>query len=230
MSIYLFLRTIAAQLGDDRPGSPFRRYALKDLIAYYSEAMCFVSAHRPDLFTDYMVMKLDTGAYQDARCCGCTNVIGIVAQIDKDGNTIKDLTTTGSTSAKLSRWYRPVCKVTKNSDGTTSTATIIQSIMIDGGMNGTFIVDPPIKPGEDAWVKLKCVHNPPSPSEADVLGGAGIGNCTWIPALRSYILYRALQGDRHAVGASAESQNELKNCYTYLGMAYKMEKAQEAEQ
>lgn len=223
MSVYDFLRTVAAQLGDDRPGSPFRRYALKDLVAYYQEAMCFVAAHRPDLFTDFMVMKLEPGSYQDARCCGCTNVLQIVAQIDADGNTVKDLTTTGGSKANTTKWYRAACRTTSGGTSVTS----IESITITPGMNGVFQVSPAIKQGEDVWVKLKCVHAPPAPSEADVLGGASTGDCKFLVAIRSYALYRALQGDRHAVGASAEAQNELKAVYTYLGMQYKMEQAQE---
>jgi hypothetical protein len=223
MSVYEFLRTVAAQLGDDRPGSPFRRYALKDLTAYYQEAMCFVAAHRPDLFTDFTVMKLAPGSYQDARCCGCTNVLEVVAQIDVDGNTVKDLTTTGGSKADVTRWFRPACRTTSNG----SSVTPIDSITITPGMNGVFQVSPAVKPGQDVWVKLKCVHAPPAPSEADVLGGASTGDCKFLVAIRSYVLYRALQGDRHAVGATTEAQNEIRNVYTYLGMQYKMEQAQE---
>lgn len=224
MSVYEFLRTVAAQLGDDRPGSPFRRYALKDLIAYYNEAMCFVSTHRPDLFTDFVVMKLATGSYQDAKCCGCMNVVQVVAQIDVDGNTIKDLTTTGGSKSDTTRWYRPVCKSTAS-----GSTTLISGITVTPGMNGVFEVSPPVKPGENIWVKLKCVKSAPNTDEAGVLGGASTGSCTFLPAIRSYALYRALQGDRHAVGASVEAQNELRNVYTYLGMQYKMEQAQEKE-
>jgi hypothetical protein len=224
MSVYDFLRTVAAQLGDDRPGSPFRRYALKDLVAYYTEAMCFVSTHRPDLFTDFVVMKLATGSYQDAKCCGCQNVVQVVAQIDADGNTIKDLTTTGGSKVDTTRWYRAACKSTAS-----GAVTLIASVTITPGMNGVFEVSPPVKPGENIWVKLKCVKSAPSPDEAGVLSGASTGACTFLPAIRSYVLYRALQGDRHAVGASSEAQNELKNVYTYLGMQLKMEKAQENE-
>lgn len=224
MSIYEFLRTIAAQLGDDRPGSPFRRYTLKDLAAYYSEAMCFVAANRPDLMTEFVIVKLQPGTYQDAaKCCGCTNVISIEAQVDADGRIIKDLSTTGGATGKNSNWYRPICK-----DASTGTTLVISTKLISG-MNGWFTVDPPIPVGEDVWVMVKCVKTPTALSEADILAGGSTGACTFLPAVRSYILYRALQGDRHAVGASAEAQNELKNVYTYLGITQKAEKAQEQE-
>ena len=221
MRVYDFLRTIASSLGDDKPNAPFRRYPLRDLTAYYSEAMCFVSTHRPDLFTDYKILKLKTGASQDARCCGCLNVTEIVAQVDASGNTIKDLTSTGGSKTNTSKWYRTPCR-----DGATGTQLII-NYKIESGMNGQFTVTPPVPPGVEMWVKLKCVHAPPNPSEAEVIAGSTTGACQFLPAIRSYILYRALQGDRHAQGAAAESQSEFRNVVTMLGIQLKYEQAQE---
>lgn len=224
MRVYDFLKSIAAQLGDDRPGAPFRRYPLSLLSTFYTEAMCFVAANKPDLMTSLIVVKLQTGVYQDAaKCCGCTNVLQALAQVDADGNIIKDLTSTGGTASDVSKWFRPICKTSASS------STIIISVSIESGMNGVFTVDPPIPPGEDVYVLLKCVHNPPCMSEADVLNGADMGACTFQAAIRSYILYRALQGNRHAMGASVEAQNELKAAYQYLGLVMKAEKAQESE-
>lgn len=225
MRVYDFLLSIASQLGDNSPTRPFRRYLLADMVTYYQEALCFVASHRPDLFTDMMVMKLETGSYQDARCCGCTNVTGIVAQIDADGNTVKDLSSSGSISTKTSRWFRSPCRTA--SDGTTT--PVISSVSIEPGMNGVFTVDPPVPPGVDMWVKLKCVGTPAKPTLADVMSTASTTGCTFLPAIRNYIRYLALGGDRHAVGASTEAQTELKNAYTYLGVQIKYEERQESE-
>lgn len=225
MKAYDFLLSIAAQLGDGNPARPFRRYPLRDLAVYLSEGMCFVASHRPDLFTDLVVMKLATGVHQDARCCGCANVIGVLAQIDEDGNTVKDLGAVGSSSARTSRWYRAPCRVTAAGDEVPA----IQGITIEPGMNGVFAVDPPVPPGADMWVKLKCVTAPREITEADIMAGASLLQCRFLPALRSYVLYRALMGDRHAVGSANEAQNELKNAYTYLGIQIKAEERQENE-
>ena len=229
MRVYDFLLSIATQMGDNHPSKPFRRYALSDLVTYYGEAMCFVASHRPDLFTDMMVMKLSAGSYQDARCCGCKNVIGIVSQIDANGATVKDLSSSGSSPTKTSRWYRAPCQVTTNADGTTTTNTTITSTSIEAGMNGVFTVDPPVPVGKDVWVKLKCVGSPPTPSLSDVISTATTGNCSFLPAIRNYIRYLLLGGDRLAQGATQEAQYELKNAYTYLGVQIKYENLQEAE-
>jgi hypothetical protein len=219
MRVYDFLLTVASQLGDARPNAPFRRYPLALLTAFYNEAMCFVATHRPDYFTDFKVVKLETGSYQDARCCGCSDVTAVVAQIDAEGNTLKDLSEVNSRSSDKSKWYRAPCKVSASGVET----PIILSVAIEQGMNGVFKVTPPVPPNTDMWVKLRCVQSAPKICEADVLCEAQMGDCKFAPAVRSYILYRALQGDRHASGASSEALSELKNVYTYLGMVYKQE-------
>lgn len=223
MSVYSFLQTIASSLGDDKPGSPFRRYLLRDLVTYYNEAMCFVATHRPDLFTEYKILKLAAGSSQDARCCGCLNVIEVVAQIDANGNTIKDLTSTGGSATNTSKWYRVPCR-----DGATGTQLII-SYKIEPGMNGQFTVTPPVPVGADVWVKLKCVGAPTQYDQAAVIAGASTGACQFLPAIRSYVLYRALQGDRHAMGAAVEAQSEFKNVLTILGIQIKYEQMQETK-
>lgn len=225
MTVYDFLLTIASSLGDGNPARPFRRYQLADLVAYYTEARCFVASHRPDLFTDFVIMKLDPGAYQDARCCGCTNVVGIVAQVDADGNTVKDLASGGAVSTAVNRWFRSPCRVAADGAAVHS----IGSVTIVPGMNGVFTVDPPVPPSTDVWVKLKCVKSGTGPSLAQVQAGAFVGDCKFLPAIRSYVLYRALLGDRHAANASTEAQNELRNAYTYLGIQIKAEDRQEMQ-
>lgn len=223
-SVYAFLLSIADSLGDGNPQRPFRRYQLSSLVAYYAEAMCFVASHRPDLFTDFVVMKLDPGSYQDARCCGCTNVLGIVAQIDADGNTIKDLSNSTTASTQMAKWFRTPCRVTQ--DGTP--VTTVGNVTLVAGMNGIFTVTPPVPVGVDMWVKIKCVKAGGGPSLDQVNAGALIGDCRFLPAVRSYVLYRALIGDRHAASASNDAQKELQNAYGYLGVQLKMEDRQES--
>jgi hypothetical protein len=226
MRVFDLLLSIDGQLGDNKPNAPFRRYPLADLVTYYNEAMCFVASHRPDLFTDMRLMKLATGSHQNAKCCGCTDIQGVVSQVDAEGNQVKDLTTVNQSadSAKVSRWYRSPCRVLP--DGTT--APVIVAVSIDSQVAGAFTVQPPIPPDVDAWVKVRCTHPPKGVDIAAVMGGASAAWCKFLPAVRSYILYRALQGDRHAAGAVAESQAELKAAYTYLGVQVKMEEKQES--
>ena len=228
MTIYDFLRSVAAQLGDDRPNKPFMRYALKDLITYYNEALCFVATNRPDLFTEVTVMKLSPGLYQDARCCGCGNVIELIAQVDKDGNIVRQLdgADMGSSGGQQTRWYRSICKA-KPTDATAA-KYVITGFEVQADMNGVFLVQPPVPPGVDVWVALKCVRTPIQGDEGSVRGGATTPtDCKFLPGIRSYVLYRALQGDRLAVGAATEAQAELKNAYSYFGLQMKNELIQE---
>jgi hypothetical protein len=235
MTVYDFLVTVASALGDARPGSEFRRYPLRDLLTYYNEAMCFIAAQRRDLFTKRVVVKLEPGTTQDATCCGCSDVVGVMAQVTSDGVVVKDLSQASAASAQTWRWYRAPCRATP--DG--AAVPIIQAVGIEPGMAGVFNVFPPIPPGVDTWAVIKCVAPPRAVTEAQALGGvdeagetvppAGTGWCTFLPAVRSYVLYRALLGDRHATGASAEAARELKAVYDYLGLQYRMEQALDKE-
>ncbi len=223
MTVYEFLRSVAEQLGDAMPGREFRRYTLNNLLHYYNEAMCFVATHRPDLFTDFLVMKLETGTDQDARCCGCTSITGVVAQLDADGNIVKDLSENGSSTVKTGRWYRPLCR---SAAGATADVILMSYAMVPG-MPGRFTVNPPVPPGVDVWVKVKCVHAAPSLSEAQVLdiaASATTGDCKFLPAARSLVLWRALEGDIHASGSASVSQAEFKNAVALLGIEYKFAK------
>lgn len=229
-TVHGFLLTIASSLGDARPGAEFRRYPLRDMVTYYNEALCFIAGLRRDLFTRMVVMKLSPGLTQDAKCCGCLDVTGVMAQVDAAGNTVKDLTEATSVSGQVPRWYRAPCRTTE--DGA---VPVIQGVTFESGLTGVFSVQPPVPVGVDMWAKIKCVAPPKALTEADLLGGTNAENvtvppastawCTFLPAVRSYILYRALSGDRHAVGASADAARELKMVYDYLGVQYKFEQA-----
>ena len=99
------------------------------------------------------------------------------------------------------------------------------------GMPGRFTVNPPVPPGEDVWVKVKCVHAAPAVSEAQVLSTdspATTGDCKFLPAVRSLVLWRALAGDIHATGATSQSTVEFKNAITLLGIEYKFAKELES--
>lgn len=228
MVIHEFLKSIAEQLGDNRPGNPFRRYTLASLIAYYNEAMCFVAARRPDLFTGFKVIKLATGQFQDATCCGCVNVLSVVSQLNAAGDTVKDFSsqdTSARSSANRTKWYRPVCRT--DQPGAT---VVIQTVKILGGQNGAFQVYPPVPEGADVYLKVRCVQQPCGVDEAAVLAGDSVpGWCQFLPAIRSYVLYRALQGDRQAVGATNEAQAERRAMYDFLQLAYDAEQKQEGE-
>lgn len=231
MRVYDFLFTVAEQLGDGKTKAPFRRYPLAMLTTFYNEALTAVGTYRPDLVTDFLTMKLAPGINQDARCCGCLNITGLSAQIDAQGRIIADLSALGITSstsptAEKNRWFRAPCRVTD--DGDTIDYTV-KNWTIVAGMNGVFTVYPPVPADVDVWVQVKCKHAMPTYTEAQVLGGLVTVLDQYLPAIRSYVLYRAQQGDVLAVGATTAAQNELKNFFAFLEVEYKMEKQQEAE-
>ena len=96
-----WLRNVAASLSDDEPGKPFQRYALKDLIMAYNDAICLVASYRPDLFTEVKIVALTAGYLQDVRGC-CVNVLDVLYQTDQYGNVLKKLAAHGIKQPSLS--------------------------------------------------------------------------------------------------------------------------------
>lgn len=226
MRVYDFLLSIAEQLGDAHPQRPFRRYPLSTLVLLLNEGIAFVASHRPDLFTDMVIVKLQPGRHQDARCCGCQDVQGVVSQIDADGAEIKDLSVVNQdptpAARSVKRWYRAPCKENQAD----AAVPILLTATQDPAVQGAFVVDPPVPVNTNMWVKVRCTHPPKQLTDAAVIGGAVLPEIRFQPALRSYVLYRLLQGQRHVEGADAAAQAELKAAYTYLGVQFKMSEAQ----
>lgn len=227
MTVLDFFKTVVESLGDGKPGAEFRRYPLRSVLAAYNEALCFVATLRRDLFTRMVIMKLVPGITQDAKCCGCKDITGIMAQVLEDGTLVKDLSKASAVSYQTVGWYRVPCPPSEPR---------IQSVGFEAGLTGVFSVYPPVPTAADMWVRIKCVTSPHQLIEADLYGGtspidespippASIKWCSFQPAVRSYMLARLLVGDRHAVGASADSARELKHAYDFLGVQYKMEQA-----
>lgn len=230
---YDWFRTIAASLNDDKPGAPFRRYALKDLIAYYNDALCLISKHRPDLFAEIKVAPLTCGTLQDLRGC-CGNVTDVIAQTDAHGNTIKDLTANKTTTTKVrSKWNKPSCLSAAAVNPTTGQPAgyVIETVSIDLRLNGRFTVYPPVPPGVQAYVMVKCQGAPCTMTEADVLGGKAVfaPDCGYLAIVRFFVLGMALSGDRHSNAAQSEANRFFRMFFDLLGIAQQQEDRAERE-
>lgn len=230
MRVYDWFLTIAASLNDAKPNAAFRRYALKDLIAYFNDAMCLIAKHRPDLFTEMKNVQLTCGSLQDMRDC-CGNIYGVIAQTDVHGNILKELTDNKKTETKIrSKWNKPSCL----SVGRTNPATgasleyVIDTVSIDTRLNGRFSVFPPVPPAIDAYVLVKCDQAPCRLTEAAVLADTVHDfpvDCGYLAIARFYVLAWALSGDRHSEVSTAESTRAFKVFFDWLGVV----EAQEAK-
>lgn len=230
--VYDWFRSIAASLNDDKPGAPFKRYALKDLVAYYNDALCLIAKHRPDLFGEITNVKLQCGSLQDVRAC-CGMVLNVIAQTDAYGNTIKNLTENKTTKTKVrSLWEKPSCLSKGKVDPTTGAALdyVVDTATIEDGM-GYFSVTPPVPADADAYVLIRCAKAPCAISEASVLDDSAkfAVDCSYLAVVRFYVLGWALTGDRHSDVAQAEATRAFKLFFDWLGVAEKQDEKYEKE-
>lgn len=200
MKLKAWLDTIAFQLQDDEPDREYERYPVKQLLAAYNAAMVLVARYRPDLFTEYEIVKLQPGRYQDTRGCGCTNVLDVVDQTDAKGGTITEIKGARKTKTVAKRhWNKPSCLNSPTGDK----GYKVDNISIDENMNGRFTVKPPVPCDVDAYVRVKCVKQPCPLEEAD-LNTSFDGNSEMNTAAWHFVLARMKSGDRDSHNATGD--------------------------
>jgi hypothetical protein len=216
MLLHSWLITVASALNDAEPGREFHRYPLRDYLAAYKAAMSLAAKHRGEEFIELVKVKLRAGKHQDARQC-CSHVVGVVDQIDAQGNIIKQLSTTAK--KVKNKWRKPSCV-------TSTTATesyYMTATTIDTQMNGRFTVEPPVPCDVDVFVLVKCVKKTDTLTEAD-LATMEVDDTSIIhTAAWHYVLARMLSGDRHAGSADSTSAMHYKLFFEILGIAWKNE-------
>lgn len=215
MTVVDWFRTIAAALQDDEATRPFQRYALKDMIFAYNQAMCLVAQYRPDLFTELKLIALSPGKYQDARGC-CAKVLDVLDQVDASGNVIRELRGTRAKPTVAERnWKKPSCLPVP-----TDTTYLITAVNIDKNLDGRFTVFPPVPCGVKAYVMAKCVGHPCQLSEADQ-NAPFDGDCSHNAAAWHYVLAQMLSGDRFATGGASDKAYHYRMFFDMLGIQLK---------
>lgn len=223
MIVVDWFRTIAAALNDDEPTRPFQRYALKDMMFHYSQAMSLVAQYRPDLFTELKVVKLHAGKYQDARGC-CSKVLDVLDQVDKHGNVLRELRNTRAKPTTVERnWKKPSCLPAGPGE------YVILTVNIDKGLDGRFTVHPPVPCGTEAYVMVKCVGQPcqltPADQNAEMPGSEVLNTAAW-----HYVLASQLAGDRFATGAAGDKSYHYRMFFDMLGIQQRQDERIESKE
>lgn len=215
-----WLKTISFALNDNEPNHEFTRYPVEYLLAAYNAAMCIVSRFRADLFTEYEIVKLQPGRYQDARGCGCSNILEVTDQTDAQGGQVSEIKHSRKTKTTVKRnWKKPSCLNRPQGDK----GYKVENIDLDPNMNGRFVVEPPVPCDVEAYVRVKCVHSP-CPLTADALESSFNANCDLNAAAWHFVMARMLTGDRYSQNAASEAQYHFKTFFDVLKIEYTQEK------
>lgn len=214
-----YFDTVAFALNDDEPGHEYSRYPLKLMVASFNEAMALAAKHRIDLFTEAVVMRLQPGTTQDARGCGCGNVLDVLAQTDTSGSNIKNLTGSRKTTTTVKRnWKKPSCIRRPESDS----GYVIDYADIDDNLNGRFTVYPPVPQDAEVFARVKCAMAPCPISEADTGSPIKVQGDLRAAAWH-YVLAKMLTGDRYSQSAVNQAQYHYQMFFNILGVMQQQE-------
>jgi hypothetical protein len=214
-----WFKTVAFALNDDEPDFEFARYPVNKMVPALNDALCIVYKYRQDLFTEWRIVKLEGGKYQDMRGC-CDQILDIADQTDEQGNVIKTLHGARNTTTKVKRnWNKPSCITRSNApDG-----FILDNAAIDMNMNGRFTVNPPVPCDADVYVRVKCVSGPCPYTVAHINDTANV-HCDMMVAAWHFVLARMLEGDRFTNAASSNtSSTHYKMFFDILGVTMQQE-------
>lgn len=223
MTVVEWFRSIASALNDDEPTRPFQRYALKDMMFAYSQAMSLVAQYRPDLFAELKVVSLHAGKYQDVRGC-CSKVLDVMDQVDKNGNVIRELKNSRTKATTVERnWKKPSCLPAG------ANPYLVLTVSIDKNLDGRFTVYPPVPCGVEAFVMAKCVGQPcrltPADQNADMPGTDALNTAAW-----HYVMASMLTGDRFANGSANDKGYHYRMFFDMLGIQQRQDDRIEAKE
>lgn len=198
------LLSYATDLNDDYPGHEFSIWSRKQLLGYLNDALCLIAAHRPDLFTELKIVRVDpcTG-YLDN--CDCATVVDILGQCDASGRVIRILPRrkkvgTGWTGKALSaRSYQ--------------FTTILSEYEILDGANLVRVFPTNLDPDEPIYVLIRCSVESKTYTLDDTVPNT---RCAFLTAARHWVLYNAKMIDAELSPNMRDAAREHREMFTSI--------------
>jgi len=170
------LLSYAQDLNDAYSGHEFSIWSPEQLLGFFNEALCLISAHRPDMFTELKVVKVEPCSnYLDL--CDCVKVLDVLGQSDKNGKNIrpvprrKERATVWNGSKKKQEF----------------TDIITEYELLDKS-NLVRVFPHNLDPTKDIYVTLRCSVEAKTYSLDDE---APDERCAFLAAARHWVLYNA---------------------------------------
>lgn len=174
------LLTYAQDLDDAYPGHEFSIWPAEQLLGYFNEALCVISAHRPDMFTDLKIVKVKPcEGYLDL--CDCVKVLSVVGQCDKDGNNIRPIPRRKN---KATVWGGPK-RHSSYTDKISEYELLDKSSLVR-------VFPSNLDPTKDIYVLVRCSVQAKAYAMEDEAPDA---RCAFLAAARHWVLYNAKMMD-----------------------------------
>lgn len=195
------LLSYAQDLNDAYPGHEFSIWSAEQLLGFFNEALCLIATHRPDMFTELKVIKVEPcNTYLDL--CGCVKVLDVLGQSDKYGQNIKPIP---RRKERATTWIGNKTKQ-EFTDIITEYELLDKSNLIRVFPNN-------LDPTKDLYITVRCSTEPKHYSIDDQ---APDERCAFLAAARHWVLYNAKMIDGEFSQTMQSQAREHREMFTAI--------------
>lgn len=195
------LLSYAQDLNDAYPGHEFSIWSEGQLLGFFNEALCLIAAHRPDMFTELKVVRVEPCSnYLDL--CDCEKVLDVLGQSNAKGNNIRPIQ---RRKERATVW-------TGGKKKQEFTDRITEYELLDKS-NLVRVFPQNLDPTKDIYVVVRCSISPKTYALDDE---APDERCAFLAAARHWVLYNAKMIDGEFSQTMQSQAKEHREMFTAI--------------
>ena len=195
------LLSYAQDLNDAYPGHEFSIWSEEQLLGFFNEALCLIAAHRPDMFTELKVVRVEPCSnYLDL--CDCEKVLDVLGQSNAKGNSIRPIQ---RRKERATVW-------TGSKKKQEFTDRITEYELLDKS-NLVRVFPQNLDPTKDIYVVVRCSISPKTYALDDE---APDERCAFLAAARHWVLYNAKMIDGEFSQTMQSQAKEHREMFTAI--------------
>lgn len=195
------LLSYAQDLNDAYPGHEFSIWSQEQLLGFFNEALCLIAAHRPDMFTELKVVRVEPCSnYLDL--CDCEKVLDVLGQSNAKGNNIRPIQ---RRKERATVW-------TGGKKKQEFTDRITEYELLDKS-NLVRVFPQNLDPTKDIYVVVRCSISPKTYALDDE---APDERCAFLAAARHWVLYNAKMIDGEFSQTMQSQAKEHREMFTAI--------------
>lgn len=195
------LLSYAQDLNDTYPGHEFSIWSEEQLLGFFNEALCLIAAHRPDMFTELKVVRVEPCSnYLDL--CDCEKVLDVLGQSNAKGNNIRPIQ---RRKERATVW-------TGSKKKQEFTDRITEYELLDKS-NLVRVFPQNLDPTKDIYVVVRCSISPKTYALDDEAPGE---RCAFLAAARHWVLYNAKMIDGEFSQTMQSQAKEHREMFTAI--------------
>lgn len=195
------LLSYAQDLNDAYAGHEFSIWSEEQLLGFFNEALCLIAAHRPDMFTELKVVRVEPCSnYLDL--CDCEKVLDVLGQSNAKGNNIRPIQ---RRKERATVW-------TGSKKKQEFTDRITEYELLDKS-NLVRVFPQNLDPTKDIYVVVRCSISPKTYALDDE---APDERCAFLAAARHWVLYNAKMIDGEFSQTMQSQAKEHREMFTAI--------------